>query len=254
MKSGNKVRADQLLVSRALVRSRAEGQARILAGEVFLGEVRVEKAGQLFAEDVALVVVPRRRFVSRGGEKLEHALVTFGLDVTGLRCVDVGASTGGFTDCLLQRGAATVVALDVGAGQLDPKLLADPRVRSIEGVNARGLGADAVGGPADLVVVDASFIGLDKLASALAAFTRPGGQLVALVKPQFEAGREAVKQGRGVIRDEPVRLAAIARARDALIAAGFDVIAETDSAVHGPKGNIEHFVWATRIVAERSAP
>lgn len=246
MKSATKVRADQLLVTRALVRSRAEAQARILAGEVHTGSVRVDKAGQLLAADAELVVVPRHRFVSRGGDKLEHALTVFALDVTGLRCVDVGASTGGFTDCLLQRGAASVVAIDVGQGQLDPKLLADARVRSLEGVNARNLGAETIGGAAELVVVDASFIGLDKLANALASFVVPGGQLVALVKPQFEAGREAVKQGRGVIRDEAVRLAAIGRARDALVAAGFDVVQETDSAVHGPKGNVERFVWARR--------
>ena len=152
-------------------------------------------------------------YVSRGGVKLAGALDAFALDVRGLRCLDLGASTGGFTDCLLQRGAARVTAVDVGYGQLAHKLRVDPRVVVMERTNARTLTPQAIGGAADLTVVDASFIGLEKLMPAIALCTREGGALVALVKPQFEVGRELASRGKGVIRDEAVRAQAIDRAR-----------------------------------------
>lgn len=245
----SRVRADALLVARKLVGSRTEAQALIMAGKVTSGPRRIDKPGTLLPEDAELHVAAGPRFVSRGGDKLEHALAAFeahGLDVAGKTCVDVGASTGGFTDCLLQRGAARVFAVDVGYGQLASKLRADPRVVVRDRVNARELQRDDFDGPIDLVVVDASFISIARLIDAIARLLRSSGDLVALVKPQFEAGREAAARGRGVIRDEATRLAAIAEARQAIEAAGFSVVGEVDSAVRGPKGNVEHFVHARR--------
>jgi len=244
-----RVRADVLCTLRGLCTSRTEAQALILAGQVRLGEQRIDKPGTLLAPDAQLSIVARRRFVSRGGDKLDHALAAFassGLDVSGKLCLDVGASTGGFTDCLLSRGAARVVAVDVGYGQLADKLRSDPRVDVRERVNARDLRPEDFEAPIDVVVVDASFIGIGKLIGAIASLVRSGGDLVALIKPQFEAGREAASKGRGVIRDQAVRAAAIGGAREAIEAAGFIVIAEADSAVKGPKGNVERFVWARR--------
>lgn len=244
-----RVRADALLVARKLCASRTEAQALIMAGKVTSGPRRIEKPGALLPEDAELHVAAGPRFVSRGGDKLEHALAAFaahGLDVAGKTCVDVGASTGGFTDCLLQRGAARVYAVDVGYGQLAAKLRADPRVEVRDRVNARELRPEHFDRPIDLVVVDASFISLAKLIDAIAGVLRPGGDLVALVKPQFEAGREAAARGRGVIRDEATRLEAIGGARQAVEAAGFSILGEVDSAVRGPKGNVEHFLHARR--------
>ncbi|MRG94711.1 TlyA family RNA methyltransferase [Polyangium spumosum] len=248
-RSPARVRADALLVTRGLAESRAQAQALIMAGKVSTEGSRVDKPGALLVPDALLQVAAPPRFVSRGGDKLDHALATFvaqGLDVTGRRCVDVGASTGGFTDCLLQRGAALVVAVDVGYGQLAEKLRQDPRVDVRERVNARELSRSDLPEGVDLVVVDASFIGIGKLIGAIAAMLDAGGDLVALVKPQFEAGREAASRGRGVIRDKETREGAIAAARRDIEAAGFEVVAEVDSAVHGPKGNVERFVWARR--------
>ena len=244
-----RARADELVVSRGLAVSRAQAQALIMAGDVMSGDRRVEKPGALLAGDAPLAVTARARFVSRGGDKLEHAIAAFtplGLQIQGKSCLDVGASTGGFTDCLLQRGAARVVAVDVGYGQLAQKLRDDPRVDVRERVNARDLDRNDLSPPPELVVVDASFIGIGKLMGAIARLLPEGGELVALVKPQFEAGREAVSKGRGVIRDPEVRSAAIAGARGDIEAAGFTVIGDADSAVPGPKGNVEHFVYARR--------
>ena len=247
--ASGRVRADQRLVSQGLATSRAEAQAMIMAGEVFANEARIEKAGALVPNDAILRVTARKRFVSRGGDKLEHALSIFaehGLDVASRVCLDVGASTGGFTDCLLPRGAAKVFAVDVGYGQLAEKLRQDPRVVVRERENARDLERSSFDAPPDLVVVDASFIGIDKLIGAIARVLRPSGDLVALIKPQFEAGREAVAKGRGVIRDEATRTSAIEAAKAAIEAAGFAIVGETDSAVKGPKGNVERFVHAVR--------
>jgi 23S rRNA (cytidine1920-2'-O)/16S rRNA (cytidine1409-2'-O)-methyltransferase len=243
-----KVRLDQLLVSRALAPSRARAQALVLAGEVSVAGLRVDKAGTLVAEDAAVEVrAPDHPYVSRGGVKLAGALDAFAIDVTGLRCLDLGASTGGFTDCLLQRGAARVVAVDVGYGQLAHSLRVDPRVVVMERTNARTLEPVAIGGAADLTVVDASFIGLGKLAAAIARCTRQGGELVALVKPQFEVGREQAARDRGVVRDEAVRAGAIDAAIAELRAAGFEVQARSDSVLPGPRGNREAFVHARRF-------
>lgn len=242
-----KVRADQLLIARGLAPSRARAQALVLAGKVYVGESRIEKAGALLAEDAPLAVRGEDHpYVSRGGVKLEGALETFGVDPRGKRCLDLGASTGGFTDCLLQRGAASVAAVDVGYGQLAHKLRTDPRVIVLERTNARTLEPEHVGGLAELVVIDASFIGLAKLLPAVVRCLAPGGELVALVKPQFEVGREEASRSKGVVRDPEVRARAIAGAADDVKAAGLEVIATCDSSLEGPKGNLEAFVHARR--------
>jgi 23S rRNA (cytidine1920-2'-O)/16S rRNA (cytidine1409-2'-O)-methyltransferase len=243
----SRVRIDQLLVARGLSPTRARAQALILAGEVFVGEMRVDKAGTLVTDDAPVELrstgLP---FVSRGGIKLDGALKAFALDVHKALCLDLGASTGGFTDCLLQRGAQRVVAVDVGYGQLAHKLRSDARVVVMERTNARTLTADDIGGAVDLTVVDASFIGIAKLMPAIARCTRPGGELVALVKPQFEVGRLHASRGKGVVRDEGLRSDAVATAVQSIAAAGFDVLAQRDSVLAGPKGNVEVFVRARR--------
>ncbi|MBK9261484.1 MAG: TlyA family RNA methyltransferase [Polyangiaceae bacterium] len=248
-RSTARVRADALLVSRGLADTRAKAQALIMAGKVTSGPVRIDKPGMLVAPDAPLDIAASPKFVSRGGDKLDHALTEFaalGLDVANKHCLDVGASTGGFTDCLLQRGAAHVLAVDVGHGQLADKLRADVRVTVRERTNARDLRREDLVHGLDLVVVDASFIGIGKLIGPIASLLDPGKDLVALVKPQFEAGREAASRGRGVIRDSATRNEAIDAARHAIQAAGFDIVSEVDSAVAGPKGNVERFVWARR--------
>jgi 23S rRNA (cytidine1920-2'-O)/16S rRNA (cytidine1409-2'-O)-methyltransferase len=244
-----RIRADVLLEQRGLCESRARAPASILAGEVFLDEQRIEKPGQLVDESAELRLVARRRFVSRGGDKLEAALVSMAaheLVIAGIVALDIGASTGGFTDCLLQRGAAKVYAVDVGRGQLDNKLVRDPRVVSRERTNARDLVPADFDEPLDGVVVDASFIGLDKLLPAIARVLPRGGFLIALVKPQFEVGREVAAKTRGVIRDDAERAKAIASVVDALPGFGFELRASCDSAVLGPKGNREHFLLARK--------
>jgi 23S rRNA (cytidine1920-2'-O)/16S rRNA (cytidine1409-2'-O)-methyltransferase len=250
-----KARIDQLLVDRGLAETRAKAQALVLAGTVYVRGQRAEKPGTSIPEDAEIEVRgDKLPYVSRGGVKLAGALDAFAIDPRGLRCLDVGASTGGFTDCLLQRGAAHVVAVDVGYGQLAQKLRIDPRVTNLERTNARTLTAEAIGGAAELTVVDASFIGLGKLADGLARCTREGGVLVALVKPQFEVGRAEASRGKGVIRDEAVRSAAIAEARVDLEAVGFDVRSEADCVITGPKGNREAFFLARRLSSGSSKP
>lgn len=243
-----RVRLDALLVARGIFDSRARAQAVILAGEVFVAGIRADKAGTLVESNARVDVrAPDHPYVSRGGVKLAGALDWFGLDVTGLRCLDLGASTGGFTDCLLQRGAACVIAVDVGYGQLAHKLRVDPRVVVLERTHARDIDPDTVGGLADLTVVDASFISLRTLVPAIARCTRAGGHLVALVKPQFEVGRDAASRGKGVVRDAGVRALAVAGVAEAVATGGFDVLAERDSALRGPKGNVEVFLLARRV-------
>ncbi|MCL2724962.1 MAG: TlyA family RNA methyltransferase [Polyangiaceae bacterium] len=242
-----RVRADQLLVTRGLAPTRARAQALILAGKVYVGEARIDKAGAMLAEDAPLVVrAGDHPYVSRGGVKLAGALDAFGVDPRGKRCIDLGASTGGFTDCLLQRGAARVVAVDVGYGQLAHKLRIDPRVQVLERTNARTLEPSQVGGPADLVVVDASFIGLGKLVDAVVRCLVQGGELVALVKPQFEVGREEASKSRGVVRDPALRASAIESAVADVAAAGLEILGTSDCVIEGPRGNLEAFVHARK--------
>lgn len=249
---GNKApkqRADQLLVDQGLVETRSRAQALILAGEVFLGEARVEKAGQQLPADAPLRVREQQKFVSRGGLKLEGALLDTGFDVSGLIVADVGASTGGFTDCVLSHGARKVFAIDVGHGQLAEKLRQDERVIVMEKTNARHLTAQHVEGGVDLVVVDASFIALDKLLPAIWEITREGGHLLALIKPQFEVGREEATRTAGVIRDPKIRAAAIAQVIHQVRDRGFTVLAEHKCRLKGPKGNLEHFVLGMKSPA-----
>jgi 23S rRNA (cytidine1920-2'-O)/16S rRNA (cytidine1409-2'-O)-methyltransferase len=245
-----RVRIDVLLIEKGLAPSRAKAQALVMAGLVATRTGRIDKVGTLVAEDAEIHVAEGKpRFVSRGGDKLDHALETFrasGLDVEGRVAVDVGASTGGFTDCLLSRGTRKVYAVDVGYGQLALALRNDARVDVRERTNAKDLTPRDFAEPIDLVVVDASFIGLGKLMPAVSRIVRPGGALVALVKPQFEAGKRAVSRGRGVIRDPAVREDAIATARSAVTSSGFTIVAEVDSALPGPKGNVERFLYAQR--------
>jgi 23S rRNA (cytidine1920-2'-O)/16S rRNA (cytidine1409-2'-O)-methyltransferase len=251
-----RVRADLLLVERGLCPTRAKAQAFIMAGAVRSGETTIDKPGTLVAVDAPLEIAgqdggERESYVSRGGVKLAGALSSFaehGLSPAGAVVVDIGASTGGFTDCLLRRGASKVYAVDVGYGQLAYVLRNDPRVVVRERTNARHLTFADFAEPIDLVVVDASFIGLGKLMPAIASIVREdGGALVALIKPQFEAGPKAAAAGRGVIRDEKVREEAIETARGSVRDAGFGVIAEADSVLPGPRGNVERFVYARRI-------
>lgn len=237
-----KPRVDQLLVARGLAPSRERAQALVLAGRVYSGERRVEKAGDRLDEAAPLDVrgddLP---YVSRGGQKLEGALDDLGVDPTGCVAADFGASTGGFTDCLLQRGATRVYAIDVGTAQLHEKLRQDPRVVNLERTNARHLVAGSLPEIMDLVVIDASFIGLEKLLPAARALLRPGGTCLAMVKPQFEVGRERVGKG-GVVRDEAARAEAIAGVVAAAGALGFVHEGTVDARLRGPKGNQEAFV------------
>ncbi len=242
-----KVRLDQLLVTRGLAPSRARAQALLLAGRVLVDGKRMDKAGSLVPEEAAVALKgDDHPFVSRGGVKLAGAIDTLGVDVRDKRCLDVGASTGGFTDCLLQRGARSVVAVDVGYGQLAAKLRGDARVVVKERTNARTLRPEDIGGAVDLTVVDASFIGLGKLLGAIARCTRTGGQLLALVKPQFEVGREEASKTKGVVRDPALRERAVASVVGEVEAAGFRVLGQCDSSLAGPRGNVEAFVWAER--------
>jgi 23S rRNA (cytidine1920-2'-O)/16S rRNA (cytidine1409-2'-O)-methyltransferase len=241
----SKSRADQLLVDRGLVESRAKAQALILAGLVFSGERKVEKAGQALAEDAPLEVRGREHpWVSRGGVKLAHALDHFGWNVEGAVALDVGSSTGGFTDVLLQRGAAKVFAVDVGTNQLAWKLRQDPRVAVHEKTNARYLTEDIVTEPPDLVVCDASFISLAKVLDKALDLARPGARLVALVKPQFEAERQEIGKG-GVVRDPAVHARVCDAAADWVRSKGWEVVGVTQSPITGPEGNVE-FLLAAR--------
>ena len=240
-------RADQLLVDRGLAESRSKAQALILAGLVYAGERKVEKAGQPLAEDVALEVKGKDHpWVSRGGIKLAHGLDHFGWDVTGAVALDVGSSTGGFTDVLLSRGAAKVYAVDVGTNQLAWKLRQDPRVEVHEQTNARSLDATVIPEPIDIIVCDASFIGLEKVLEAPLTLAKTGAKLVALIKPQFEAGREEVGKG-GVVRDEAVRQRVCDAAAEWVAGQGWQVLGVTESPITGPEGNVEYLLGATKI-------
>ena len=238
-------RIDAELVDRGLFASRERARAAVLAGEVRVADQVVTKAGQMVEPDAVIDVAERQRFVSRGGDKLAGALDTFAIDVGGLRAVDVGASTGGFTDCLLKRGAATVVAIDVGYGQLAWELRTDPRVTVIERTNIRAVDPSSVGAPFDLAVVDVSFISLRTVMPHVAALLGETGTIVALVKPQFEAGKGRVGK-KGVVKDAAVHVDVLESAGKAAADAGFVVRGLTFSPIKGPEGNIEFWLWAAR--------
>ncbi len=240
----SKSRADQLLVDRGLAESRSKAQALILAGLVFTGERKVEKAGQPLADDSPLEVKGKDHpWVSRGGVKLAHGLDHFGWDVTGAVALDVGSSTGGFTDVLLQRGAAKVFAVDVGTNQLAWSLRQDPRVIVREKTNARYLSDAIVTEPVDLIVCDASFISLAKVLDAALGFAKPGGRLLALIKPQFEAERHEIGKG-GVVRDEVVHERVCGEVAAWLGGRGWHVLGVTRSPITGPEGNVEFLIGA----------
>jgi 23S rRNA (cytidine1920-2'-O)/16S rRNA (cytidine1409-2'-O)-methyltransferase len=241
-------RADQLLVDRGLVESRTRAQALILAGKVFSGEQRIDKAGQSLAPDTPLEVRGQDHpWASRGGLKLDHALSHFSLSPQGRICLDVGASTGGFTDVLLTHGAAKVHAVDVGHGQLAWKLRSDPRVAVHEKTNARYLTPAIITDPIAALVCDASFIGLATLLPAPLALCAPGAWAVALIKPQFEAGPEAVGR-KGVVRDPAVHLAVCERIGTWWAAlSGWRVLGITESPITGPEGNREFLIAAERF-------
>jgi len=247
-----KVRADVLLTQRDLAPSRARAQALILAGKVFTGDRRVEKSGEALDEEAPLDVrEPDHPYVSRGGVKLAGALDVFSYDPAGKTVADFGASTGGFTDCLLQRGATKLFAIDVGYGQLHNKLRQDDRVVVMERTNARHLTAGDLPEAPDLVVIDASFIGLEKLLPAAHSLLTTGGDVLALVKPQFQVGQDKVGKG-GVVRDPDVRDEAIAALVAAAEKLGFELVAQADSVITGPKGNQETFIWLRRSLAARA--
>lgn len=241
-----KKRLDQLLVERGLAESRAKAQAAIMAGLVFSGEKRLDKPGTSVAEDIAIDVRGQPHpWVSRGGLKLAHALDVFALDVAGKTAIDVGASTGGFTDVLLAKGAAKVHAVDVGQGQLAWKLRNDPRVVVLEKTNARHLTRAHIPDAVDLVVCDASFIGLETVLPAALALARPGAMLVALIKPQFEVGKARVGKG-WVVRDPALHAEVRARIAGWLPAQGWTPVGEDESPILGPEGNREFLIAARK--------
>ena len=253
VKRGAGVRLDERLVQEGLAESRARAQAAVLAGRVTVDGAIADKPGRRVTPEMRVgVTAPAHPFVGRGGVKLARAIETFGLDVRGLTAVDLGASTGGFTDCLLRAGAARVYAVAVRHGQLAWTLRQDPRVVVMEGTNARTLTPGRFAGPADLVTADLSFIGLRLLWGVIASLVRPGGDVVALVKPQFEAGRAAVRRG-GVVRDPAVHAAVLENVFEAAARDGLTPLAVTPSPITGPAGNIEYLVHLRRPPAPADA-
>jgi 23S rRNA (cytidine1920-2'-O)/16S rRNA (cytidine1409-2'-O)-methyltransferase len=240
-----KQRLDSLLVERGLAESRTQAQALILAGQVVAGDQRADKPGSLLPSDVPLRIKEKLRYVSRGGLKLERALAEFRIAVEGTVCADIGASTGGFTDCLLQAGARKVYAIDVGHGQLHSKLLSDSRVLHLEGINARYLSEVEVPELVDLATIDVSFISLTQVLPAVLPRLRPGGTLIALVKPQFEVGRANVAKG-GVVKNPEAREGAIQKIASFLSEQGLEMIGRVDSPIAGPAGNVEALLAASK--------
>jgi 23S rRNA (cytidine1920-2'-O)/16S rRNA (cytidine1409-2'-O)-methyltransferase len=239
-----RIRLDQLLFERGMFSSRSQAAASVLAGEVLLlpERRRAAKPGQLVCSEAELELLPQERFVSRGGLKLERALDAFALDVAGRRALDVGASTGGFTDCLLRRGAAEVTCVDVAYGQLDYGLRMDPRVVVIERCNARRLHPQDLPYAPEVIVIDVSFISLEKVLPAVLACAAPRFDCLALVKPQFEVGRSEVGKG-GVVRDPQARRRVLVEVGEAARRLGASVLGYASSGLPGPKGNRESFIW-----------
>ena len=236
-------RIDKLLVERGLADSRTKAQAMVMAGVVLVDEQRVEKPSHQFEPNSSIRIKggddPTARYVGRGGLKLEAALREFQIDVAGFNCLDVGASTGGFTDCLLQHGVRAVVAIDVGHNQIDWRLRNDPRVEVREGVNARYLQPEDFSQPFDLAVMDVSFISATKVLPAIVPLIVPGGSIVTLIKPQFEVGRGEVGGG-GIVRDPAKQQRVIEEVNDAALALGLKVIKVIESPITGADGNIEY--------------
>jgi 23S rRNA (cytidine1920-2'-O)/16S rRNA (cytidine1409-2'-O)-methyltransferase len=243
--SPEKTRLDVLLYRRGMAESREKARALIMAGNVIVNGEVIDKAGTLVSSDADIHLKDRLPFVSRGGHKLEHALKEFGVSVQGITAMDVGASTGGFTDCLLQHGVEKVYAIDVGYGQFDLRLRNNERVTLLEKTNIRYLAKDALPEPVDLAVIDVSFISLLKVIPPVSKFLKQNAKVIALIKPQFEAGREHVSKG-GVVRDENVRNRVIDNIKENVAAMGFLVIGVTRSPIKGPKGNVEYLLLAKK--------
>lgn len=244
MKPTRKQRLDQLLLDRGLVDSRQKGQALILAGNVLVNKQKVDKPGHSVATDAEIEILRFPPFVSRGGLKLDAALTGFGIDVTGRVGMDIGASTGGFTDCLLQRGAARVYAIDVGATQLDWRIRSDPRVVVKDQTNARYLTPADIPELCDIAVCDVSFISVTLIAPVIPALLQPRGEMVILIKPQFEVGRDDVGKG-GIVRDESLHRAACDKVRSAVESLGYHTEL-IDSPITGAEGNKEFLLHAHR--------
>ncbi len=249
-----KTRLDVALFERGLAKSREEARALVLAGRVYLGEVKAEKAGQFVTQETPVVVRGDAcPYVSRGGYKLEKAMETFPIALGGAVCADIGASTGGFTDCMLQHGAKKVYAIDVGYGQLDWKLRSDARVAVLERTNARFMEPAWFAEPLDFASIDVSFISLDKILPPLQPCLKDGGQVAALIKPQFEAGRGKVGK-HGVVSDEATHIEVIDRMLGVARDAGFCVSGLTYSPIRGPKGNIEFLVFLEKCIRPEADP
>jgi 23S rRNA (cytidine1920-2'-O)/16S rRNA (cytidine1409-2'-O)-methyltransferase len=246
IKRTDKIRIDRLLVDRGLVESRERGHALILAGQVLVNGQKQDKAGALVPDDAEIRILGEvLPYVSRGGLKLAAALKEFGLSADGKVALDVGASTGGFTDCLLQHGAAKVYAVDVGYGQMAWKIRQDPRVITIERVNIRAIEPSLVPEPVDMAVIDVSFISLEKVVPAILQFLRPGAELVALIKPQFEVGKGLVGKG-GIVRDDAARSAAMEKVRSFIQGQSFEVKGVIESPIKGQDGNVEYLIYGVR--------
>ena len=241
-KKPKKIRLDDLLVQRGDFASRDEVLRAVVAREVRVDDVYASSAAVRVAPDADIFLRGRKQFVSRGGKKLQGALDAFEQDVSDLNCLDIGSSTGGFTDCLLQAGAARVAALDVNYGQLAWKIRQDARVAVFERTNIKDADPAALGAPFDLIVIDVSFIGLASLAPVFPRFSRPGTVFIGLVKPQFESAHD--ETDRGVVRDEAVRLRTVEEVKVALAAVGFEVTGVVESPITGPEGNVEYLVQA----------
>lgn len=235
-----KIRLDQLLVDKGLAESREKAKRLILAGRIEVDGHPSPKPGHPLAPDHKIILKEAERFVSRGGEKLEGAMENFPIELKGSICLDIGSSTGGFTDCMLQHGATKVYAVDVGKGQLHWKLREDERVIVMEGVNARYLTAEDIPEPADFASIDTSFISLTKILPAVKKLLKPGGEIVSLIKPQFEAGKEAVDKGRGVITDPDIHDEVVSNVRKfGTEELGLEWLGLSTSPIKGPKGNVE---------------
>ena len=245
-----KQRLDVLLTQRGIAPSREKAKAYIMSGDVYVEDVKEDKPGSLFPEDARIEYRGKRlRYVSRGGLKLEKAVEVFSLDLTGRVCLDIGASTGGFTDCMLQNGAAKVYAIDVGYGQLAYALRTDARVVCMERTNFRYVTPETIGEPVGFSAADVSFISLDKILPAAYPILEEGAMMVALIKPQFEAGREKVGK-KGVVRDRAVHEEVIRKAEDAARRCGFSVLNLDFSPVKGPEGNIEYLLQLSKGASE----
>jgi len=241
-----KIRLDRLLVERGLVESRERGQALILAGQVLANDQKVDKAGTLVPEDAEIRIIGERMpYVSRGGLKLEGALKHFNVSAEGRTALDVGASTGGFTDCLLQHGAKKVYAVDVGYGQIAWRLRQDPRVVVIERTNIREIEPSLIPEKIGLVVIDASFISLEKVVPPVMQFLSPNAGIIALIKPQFEVGKKQVGKG-GIVRDEVARNAAVRKIEEFVKGLGLEVRGVVQSPITGQDGNVEFLIYAVR--------